>query len=72
MEALLPGRLAAHLEAAGCLPSLYLPAWLLTAFSSSIPLDFAAQLVAAIRADNADDPLMKVRWPAPQVHSNVL
>lgn len=60
MGKLLPGRLAAHLEAAGCLPVLYLPQWLLTAFASSYPLVFAARLVDVILADSFAEPMMKV------------
>lgn len=64
MGALLPARLAAHLEEAGCLPSLYLPGWLLTAFSSTFPLAFATQLVDAMMTGSVVEPLMKVRCPS--------
>ena len=60
MGKLLPGQLAAHLEQAGCLPVLYLPAWLLTACASAFPLAFAARLVDVMLTDSFAEPMLKV------------
>ena len=60
----MPARLAGHMEEHGCLPVLYLSAWLLTAYASAFPLTFAARVVDVMLTDSYAEPMMKAREPA--------
>ena len=57
---LMPAKLAGHMEEHGCLPVLYLSAWLLTAYASAFPLTFAARVVDVMLTDSYAEPMMKV------------
>lgn len=48
------------MEEMGCLPVLYLSAWLLTSFASAFPLVFAARIVDVLLTDSFAEPMMKV------------
>ena len=58
---LMPAKLAGHMEEHGCLPVLYLSAWLLTAYASAFPLTFAARVVDVMLTDSYAEPMMKAR-----------
>ena len=57
----MPPKLAAHLEERGCLPVLYMSAWLLTVFASAFPLSFASRVMDVLLTDSYSEPMMKVR-----------
>ena len=57
----MPAKLAGHMEEHGCLPVLYLSAWLLTAYASAFPLTFAARVVDVMLTDSYAEPMMKAR-----------
>ena len=57
----MPAKLASHMEEHGCLPVLYLSAWLLTAYASAFPLTFAARVVDVMLTDSYAEPMMKAR-----------
>ena len=57
---LLPPKLAAHMEESGCLPVLYMSAWLLTVFASAFPLAFASRVMDVLLTDSYSEPMMKV------------
>ena len=57
----MPAKLAGHMEEHGCLPVLYLSAWLLTAYASAFPLTFATRVVDVMLTDSYPEPMMKAR-----------
>ncbi len=58
---LVPPKLATHMEERGCLPVLYMSAWLLTVFASAFPLSFASRVMDVLLTDSYSEPMMKVR-----------
>ncbi len=64
---LMPPKLAAHLEERGCLPVLYMSAWLLTVFASAFPLSFASRVMDVLLTDSYNEPMMKVGCGAGQM-----
>ncbi len=63
----MPPRLAAHMEERGCLPVLYMSAWLLTVFASAFPLSFASRVMDVLLTDSYSEPMMKVWGQTEQI-----